>query len=405
MSKLGELALGVVTSVGGFLEIGSIATAAQAGAGWGYQLVWVVALGGLCSIMLVEMSGRFAAASHHTIGAAMRERFGFDYFLIPLLSVGLVSVMVLAAEIGGVCVALELATGVAYPVWALPVGLLAWLVLWKSSFAFIEKGTSLLGLVTLAFVVAAVLVHPGWTDVLRGLVPSAPDHDRTQYWFTAVSILGASLTPYLFYFYSSGAIEDDWDASDIGINRVVATLGMGLGTLIAVAVLVLAGALFAPVGIRVEHYRQLALLLTPVLGWWGFVLTVLSLTFACLGAALEISLAVAYLVAQGLGWQWGKDLAPHEDARFSLCWTIALALGTVLIALGIDPIAMTNLSMALTALTLPVAIGPFLVLMNDRAYVGEHVNGPVGNALVMAVIALASIAAVVAMPLQLAGSG
>jgi Mn2+/Fe2+ NRAMP family transporter len=405
MSKLGEIALGIVTSVGGFLEIGSIATSAQAGAGWGYQLVWVVVLGGMCSVVLIEMSGRFAAASHHTIGAAMRERFGFDYFLIPLLSVGLVSIMVLAAEIGGVCVALELATGVAYPVWAIPVGLVAWVVLWKSSFAFIEKGTSLLGLVTLSFVVAAVLVRPDWTAVARGLVPSVPDHDRTRYWFTAVSILGASITPYLFYFYSSGAIEDEWDASYIPVNRAVATLGMGLGTLIAVAVLVLAGALFAPAGIRVEHYRQLALLLTPVLGWWGFVLTVLSLTFACLGATLEISLAVAYFVAQGLGWQWGKGLAPHEDARFSLCYTIALGLGTLLIAFGIDPIAMTNLSMSLTALTLPVAIGPFLILMNDRAYVGEHGNGALGNAFVMGVIALASIAALVAMPLQLAGSG
>src|SRR5689334_22385212 len=121
MSHLGEIALGIVTSVGGFLEIGSIATSAQAGSGWSYQLLWVVVLGGLCSIVLVEMSGRFAAASHHTIAAAMRERFGFDYFLIPLLSIGLVSIMVLAAEIGGVCVALELATGVAYPLWAIPV--------------------------------------------------------------------------------------------------------------------------------------------------------------------------------------------------------------------------------------------------------------------------------------------
>src|SRR3954468_8120326 len=117
MKKLGEVALGVVTSVGGFLEIGSIATAAQGGAGWRYQLLWAVLLGGLCSIFLVEMSGRFAAASGHTIAAAMRERFGFDFFLIPLISVVVVSIMVLAAELGGTCVALELATGVAYEWW------------------------------------------------------------------------------------------------------------------------------------------------------------------------------------------------------------------------------------------------------------------------------------------------
>jgi Mn2+/Fe2+ NRAMP family transporter len=405
MKKLGEVALGVVTSVGGFLEIGSIATAAQGGAAFGYTLVWAVMLGGLCSIALVEMSGRFAAASQHTIAAAMRERFGFAFFVVPLVSVVVVSLMVLAAEVGGTCVALELATGTAYGWWALPVALLAWIVLWRGSFAAIEQGTSILGLVTVCFVVGAVLVHPRWSEIARGAVPTLPAGEAARYWFTAVTILGASITPYLFYFYSSGAIEDDWDASYLPVNRVVAIFGMGLGTLISLGVLVVAGTLFPPTGLRVEHYRQLALLLVEPLGWWGFVLVLASLGIACFGATLEIALAIAYLVAQGLGWQWGKWLAPHEDARFSLCFTGALAIAAALIVVGLDPLKLTNLSMALTALTLPVAILPFLVLMNDAGYVGEHTNGPIGNAIVMAVIALASIAAVVALPLQIAGGG
>ena len=63
------IALGIVTSVGGFLEIGSITTAAQAGADYRYQLAWVIVLGTLCIALLVEMAGRFAAVSKHTIAS------------------------------------------------------------------------------------------------------------------------------------------------------------------------------------------------------------------------------------------------------------------------------------------------------------------------------------------------
>lgn len=81
-----EIALGVITSVGGFLEVGSIATAAQAGAVFGFQLIWPIALGTLCLIFLIEMSGRLAAVSHHPLPSAVRERFGFHYFVMPLLA-------------------------------------------------------------------------------------------------------------------------------------------------------------------------------------------------------------------------------------------------------------------------------------------------------------------------------
>src|SRR4051812_4778418 len=148
MKKIFEIALGIVTSVGGFLEIGSIATAAQAGAWFRFQLIWAIVLGGLCLIFLVEQSGRLAAVSGHTLTDAIRERFALNYFVFMFLILTLVSVLVLTAEIGGVCVALEIATGVRFQWWAGLVGLIVWLLLWKGTFGVIEKGVSLLGLIT-----------------------------------------------------------------------------------------------------------------------------------------------------------------------------------------------------------------------------------------------------------------
>src|SRR5438309_7963068 len=123
MKKWGEIALGIATSVGGFLDVGSIATSAQAGAKFRFQLLWAVALGTLCLIFLTEMSGRLAAVSKHTVTDALRERFGATTFIVILIGVGASSLLVLGAEIGGTALALQLATGINFQWWAIPVAI------------------------------------------------------------------------------------------------------------------------------------------------------------------------------------------------------------------------------------------------------------------------------------------
>lgn len=405
MKKLLELALGIVTSVGGFLEIGSIATAAQAGAEFRFQLIWAVLLGGLCLIFLVEQSGRLAAISKHTVTDAIRERFGLNYFVFMFLVLLLVCLLVLAAEIGGVCIALELLTGIAFHWWALPVAILIWVLIWKSTFGVIEKGVSLLGLITLCFVVGVFVLHPSWSAVAAGMVPTLPAHDKSRYWFIAVSILGASISPYLYLFYSSGAVEDQWDESYIPVNRGIATLGMSFGSLISVAVIVLAGLVFLPAGIKVQHYYELRTLLIPAFGSWGVTLLAASLGISCLGAALEISLEIAYMASQGFGWNWSENQKPRDEARFSLTYTFAILLAMLPVLIGIDPLQVTIFSMVLTAATLPVSIVPFLILMNDPHYMQKHGNGWLSNTVVLATIALAFVLALVSIPLQIFGGG
>jgi Mn2+/Fe2+ NRAMP family transporter len=403
MSKLLRIALGIFTSIGGFLEVGAIATAADAGASFRFQLIWAVVLGTICVIFLVEMSGRFAAVSHHTIKDAMRERFGPRIFMLTLASDVIVNVLVLAAEIGGMSLALQLVTGISFRWWALPTGILTWLLLWRGTFSLIENGVSLLGMVALVFLVGVWKLHPPGHDVLAGLAPTLPSHRPVHYWFTVVSILGAVISPYLFYFYSSGAIEDHWGVDDIGVNRAVATVGMGFGCILAITVLVVAAMTLQPAGIEPERFEQLALMLTGPLGRWGFYLFAATLLITCLGAALELSLATAYSFAQGLGWNWGESVHPRDAARFSLTYTGMIAISTLLMVAGIDPLKLTLFSMALTSLTLPVVTFPFLILMNDRDYCGEYGNHWIGNAAVIVTSLLASIMALVAIPLQLMG--
>jgi Mn2+/Fe2+ NRAMP family transporter len=402
MKKLMHTALGILTSVGGFLEIGSLVTAVQAGAEFGYRLLWIVVLGTAAAISLTEMSGRFAAASQRAFGDALRERFGLPLFLAVLVGLGVTSLLVLGAEITGLAVALELATGLAFPLWGLPAALLVWLILWKGKFGLIEYGVSTLGLVTLAFVASAMRLHPAAGELLAGLAPGGAPEQPARYWFLAVSILGATITPYLFYFYSSGAIEDGWDARHIGTNRAVATVGMGFGGTLSAAVLVTA-ALTLP-GVKVEHYGQLPLVLSSVFGRAGFWLFVLSLWIGCLGASLEVTLALTYLLAQGFGWRWGEDLRPREAARFVLGYTGIVLAGTVFAVVGIDALALTNLAMALASAVLPLALCPLFLLMNDRRFLGPHRNGWIANGAMLAIVVMALVLFVVSIPLAITGS-
>lgn len=403
MKKILQLTLGIVTSVGGFLEIGSVTTAAQAGARFGYQLLWAILLGTLCLIFLVEMSGRLAAVSKHTIVDAMRERFGFPFFFFVLIGMVIVAFLVLVAELGGIAFSLQILTGIRFPWWALPVSLLVWLLMWKGTFSLIENGASLLGLVTISFVVAAFKLGPDWSSVGSSLIPTLPDSDKANYGFLAVSILGASISPYLMYFYSSGAIEDKWDRSYITMNRIIAGFGMTFGGFLSMAVLVAAALALRPKGLQVDTFPQAALLMTTALPRWGFYLFALSMLFACFGAALEISLAIAYFFAQGFGWNWSEDLDPSQDARFAFVYTIIILLAAVPLMLRVDPIKVTMLSMALTSATLPLAIVPFLFLMNDPLYLGKYRNGWISNTVVAIVILISFVLAIISIPLQIIG--
>ena len=404
MKKILGIALGIVTSIGGFLDVGSIATSAQAGAAFGLSLLWAVLLGTICVIFLVEMSGRFSIVSGHTIIDAIRKRFGFAAFIVPFAATLLVNLLVLAAELGGICVALQLLTGIGFQLWAIPVAIAVWLLLWLATFDVVENGTALLGLVTLSFVVAIFVLGAEPAELAAGLVPSLPAEERTHYLFLVVSIIGATIAPYLFLFYSSGAIEDKWDKSFITANRVIATLGMSFGGLISMAVIVVAALALKPQGIRVEEYEQAALMLVPAYGGWGFYLFVASLAIACFGAALELSLASAYAVSQAFGWNWGENLKPREAARFSTTYTAFIAAAALIVLTGLNPMKLTLFSMAITALVLPLTALPFLVLMNDPRYMGSHVNSRFSNAVVVLIVVLTAILAVVWIPLELMGS-
>ena len=403
MKKAMTLALGILTAVGGFFDVGNIATCTQAGARFRYQLIWSMLLATIVVILLIEMSGRFAAATNKALPDAIREHFGFGFWLVPFLILTVIHVLVLGAEIGGICFALHLVTGYPLQIFALPVAILIWLFLWRATFSTIENSTSFLGLITICFVVAAVWLHPPIHDVLRGALPSMPSQNPENYWFIAVSIIGAVIAPFLFYFYSSGAVEDEWDRSYIPVNRAVAVIGMGFGSVISIGAIIVAAEVLAPRGIQIDDYHQAALMLTQAFPFWGYVLFALSMAIACVGAAVEVALSMAYTFAQTFGWNWGEDLEPAQDARFSMVYTVALLIASLFMLFGMDPLKLTLLTMAISAAVLPFVTIPMFLLMNDRKLLREAANGIFSNVATAAIVVLTIVVAIVSIPLVILG--
>jgi Mn2+/Fe2+ NRAMP family transporter len=343
--------------------------------------------------------------SQRTYVDLLRERFGVRFFVLPLIAVFIVSICVLASEIGGVSIALQMATGIAFRWWAIPVAIVGWALLWGGTFGVVEKGTALLGLVAISFGIGAIKLHPQWSSVGAALLPTGPSHDRARYWYLVVSILGASISPYLYLFYSAGAIEDEWTTEHLMVNRVTASLGNLFGGTLAIAALVAAAVVLAPRQIKVDHFEQIALVLASPLGRAGFVFFLATLFITCFGATLEITLSVAYLLAQGFGWNWSENLKPGKDARFSAAYSLLILIAALPIAAGTDPLALTNISMTLTAASLPITVIPLLVLMNDGDTMAKHGNGWVSNIALVAIGVMSIVLLLVALPLQLLGGG
>ena len=403
MKKIFNILLGVVTSIGGFVEAGSISTAAQGGAEFGFALLWAIALATIILALLTEMAGRVATVSKRSMAAAVRERFGFHYQMIPLGAELIIDLLLLAAEIGGVAIAVTLLTGIGFPWWILPVGLVVWLVIWFGNFAIIEDGVGLLGMLTVSFVVAACQLHPDPKAVAAGFIPSIPNHDLTRYAFLTVSIVGATVSPYLLNFYSSGAIEEKWTEPDLWINRTTSYLGMGFGCIVSMGVLVTAAVVLGPLQMRVDSYDQAALMFVHVFGHWAVTLFACALGVGCFGAAIEITLNAGYVVAQSFGWTWGVDKKRPDAARFSAAFTIVLLVALVIGVLGFDPLQMTLISVALTVVIMPLIVLPFLVLMNDEQFVKQHKAGPLSNGFLAALTILGALMALVVIPLEILG--
>jgi Mn2+/Fe2+ NRAMP family transporter len=401
LSKLFSVALGILAAIGGFVDIGDLVFNVAAGATFGYQLLWVIVVGVIGIIVYSEMCGRVAAVSGKAVFDAVRERVGFRAGLGALIASEVVNLMTLAAEIGGVALALQLLAGLPYRWLIVLAGVALLVVVWVVSFDWIERVFGYGGLCMLVFAVAAVKLHPDWGAVAHGYVPHIDTGDPLLYAYFAVGLLGAAMTPYEVYFYSSGGIEEGWGPKDLGLNRLNAVVGYGLGGFLSFSLMIVGGALFLGKGVEPDHIGTIALGAEVPLGEIGLLLALVGILFAVGGASVDTLLSGAYNLAQFLGWEWGRYRHPSGAPRFTLTWLVLLVAGVGVVLTGVDPVQLTEYSVIFSAVALPLTYLPILLVANDEAYMGAHANGRLANTLGVVYLVVIFGIAVTAIPLML----
>ena len=183
MKKVFALMLGVLTAIGGFVDIGDLVTNGLVGARFGMSLAWVVVVGVVGICVFAEMGGRVGGQRPRHVRPDSRT-VGPRVGVANLVASMLVTFLTFAAEIGGVALALQLATSVNRYLWIPVVGAAVWLVLWRVKFATVENAFGLAGLALIVFAVAVWKLSPDWSalwsDALR---PSVPEEESLPvYW-------------------------------------------------------------------------------------------------------------------------------------------------------------------------------------------------------------------------------
>ena len=404
-----ELTLGIMTAVGGFVDISELVFAAKAGSKFGYALLWVFALSTIGIMVFGEMSGRVAAVAKQPVFNLMRHRLGLKLGLLTLGASLISNLITCAAEVGGVALILNYLTGWPYMLMAVATVAVMIASIWVLPFKWIERGYGLLGLFMVVFVVALVAIHPPWDMLAKGFVLQVPSGLSTKelllFGYFAVAIISAVMFPYEVYFYSSGGIEEQWGPKDLLTNRLTCIVGFALGSLLAMSILSSSAQLFGPANVDPVLPGTAAMEAAIPFGRWGLIIALAGMFFAVAGAAVETCLANAYSVSQFFGWIWGRHKKPWEAPRFTITWLVLFLLALGIILTGIDPMQLVEYAVLFSILVLPLTYLPLLLLAGDKGYMRQYANGRFASILGWLYFAVITVAAVAALPLFILTSG
>ena len=172
MRKILGITLGIMTALGGFVDLGQIVFTLQAGALFRYELLWAILVGTAAIIIYMEMCGRIAVVAGEPVFAIVRTHLGFRLGLATLIASNLLNLITCAAELGGIAIVLHLLTG--WPERLLLVGTTVFfgLLIFLLKFEWIERIFGLAGLTMIIFAASALALHPDWHQLARALLPS-----------------------------------------------------------------------------------------------------------------------------------------------------------------------------------------------------------------------------------------
>jgi Mn2+/Fe2+ NRAMP family transporter len=363
-------------------DSGGILTYSQAGAQYGYALLWTMIPITLALIVVQEMCARMGVVTGKGLSDLIREEFGLRVTVVVMALLVIVNYTNVITEFIGIAGSLHLfhvSKFISVPICAV----LVWLLVVRGDYKQVEKIFLIASVVYIAYIFAGVLSQPDWHEALLATVQMPKRQMWTgDYVYMAIAVVGTTIAPWMQFYLQSSIVEKGIRVKDYGASRLDVIVGSFFTDIVAWFIVVACAATLFVHGMgAIQVPADAADAMRPVAGQYAFILFAFGLFNASLFAASILPLSTAYTVCEGLGLESGVDKSFKEAPVFYWLYTLLIAGGAIAVLALPDSqlVSMAILSQVLNGILLPVVIVLMLVLINRKDLMGAHVNSRLFN--------------------------
>ena len=365
-------------------DAGGIATYSQAGAQFGYKMLWLLVAVTISLAVVNEMGARMGVVTGKGLADLIRERFGVRGTTFAMLLLLFANAFTTVAEFAGIAAGMEL---FGIPRFAsVPVAaILIFLLVVRGSYPVVEKVLLSIGLVYVTYIVSGFLVHPPWNEVLRSsLVPQiVPQRD---YFLLAIALIGTTVTPWMQFYLQAAVADKGIPNENLAYSRADVLVGALVTDVIAFFIIVATAATLhghlSSDQLANMQAADFARALEPAAGRFATGLFAVGLVGASFLAGNVVPLSTAYAVTEAFGWERGVGHRFAEAPAFFGIFTGLIVIGALAtLTPDLPLVSMILLSQDANGIILPAILIYMLVLLNDRRIMGRYVNGRFANAI------------------------
>jgi NRAMP (natural resistance-associated macrophage protein)-like metal ion transporter len=358
-------------------DAGGILTYSQAGAQFGYMLLWTLIPITLALIVVQEMCARMGVVTGKGLSDLIREEFGLRITFIMMILLVIVNFGNVIAEFSGIAGSMQLfhiSKYLSVPVCAL----LVWLLVVKGDYKGVEKVFLAASAFYIAYIFAGFFSHPAWHTALLATV-KLPPHSfwhKSGYIYMTVAVIGTTISPWMQFYMQSSVVEKGTNAKQLGASRADVIVGSLFTDIVGWFIIIACAATLFVHGMgAIQVPSDAAEAMKPLAGQYAFILFAAGLFNASLFAASILPLSTAYTVCEGMGFESGLDKSFSEAPAFYWLYSLLIAAGAGVVLWPHFPLVkVTILSQVLNGVLLPVVMIFMLVLINKTELMGKHTN-------------------------------
>jgi Mn2+/Fe2+ NRAMP family transporter len=359
-------------------DAGGIFTYSQAGAQFGYSLLWTMIPITIALVVVQEMASRMGAVTGKGLSDLIREEFGFRLTFFVMVTLVVTNFGNVVAEFAGIASSLEL-FGISRFIVVPCAAALVWLMVVRGTYDSIEKIFLTASAFYVCYIIAGVLAHPDWKAAAFATVtrPQAAGIRNYGYLYMVIGLVGTSISPWMQFYLQASVVEKGITARQYAASRWDVILGCIFTDVVAWFIIVACAATLYASG---RHDigtsgADAAVALRPLAGEYAYLLFAAGLFNASLFAASILPISTAYAVCEGLGFESGLDKKFHEAPVFYWLYTLLIVLGAGVLLLPRLPLVYVSvLSQVANGVVLPFVLIFMLLLTNDAELMGEHTN-------------------------------